>query len=309
MKNSSATKTAFDAAEAISDTERLEAVHRIYQPIFLKIVKKVLNTYGLGQSLMRAKAAGQKLHILDVGCAEGLYLHDVAQVLEEQQLLEAAAFLGIDIDPNVIAVAEEYSRLSRPPRPYLHFYVHDATQPFEDAMAFKAFGHNRFDFIYCIYTLEILPNARQQLERFYNALNPGGTIYLHSQAIKKGPEGWLSIHPILEIFDNWMFDNIASVNPGLDVPYQAADWLREMGAIQLNSNPVTLTYEGNTEQGRSLLRHAILFVRNSLAPAMIEKGALTQAQFDNLWATFSKELGPHLQGQTTLVNTFARKPL
>jgi 2-polyprenyl-3-methyl-5-hydroxy-6-metoxy-1,4-benzoquinol methylase len=302
-------KTAFDAAEAVSDIKRLESVHQLYQPVFLKVVRKVLNTYGLGENLKQAKATGQKVHILDVGCAEGLYLHDVAQVLEEQQLLEAADLLGIDIDPNAIAVAEEYSRLSRPPRPYLHFYVHDATQPFEDAMAFKAFGHTRFDFIYCIYTLELLPNARQQLERLYNALNPGGTIYLHSQAIKKGPEGWLSPHPSLEIFDQWMFDNIASINPGLDVSYQAADWLSEMGAIQLSSRPVTLHFGGDTDQGRKFLRHAILFIRNSLAPAMIEKGVLTQNQFDNLWATFSKELGPHLQGQTTLVNTFARKPL
>jgi len=34
-------KTAFDAAEAVSDIKRLESVHQLYQPVFLKVVKKV----------------------------------------------------------------------------------------------------------------------------------------------------------------------------------------------------------------------------------------------------------------------------
>lgn len=297
-----------NANRGVSDGSGLEAIHRIFRPSFLRLVQKVTEEYGLGAALELANKNKTRLQILDIGCAEGLYLHDIAQFLEERQLLGAAEFIGVDINPDSIIIAEEYSKVSKPPRPYLKFFTCDATQPFETSLDFKALGQYQFDFIYSIYTVELLPNARQHIERFYNNLKPGGVIYLSSIVAKKGQNGWLSVHPALEIFDQWFFDNIASANPGVVVAHDTAEWLKELGAVQLSAHFKASPTGGPTEIGRLQLRNIISIIRNNTVPELINNGTITQAQVNELWATLSKELGPDRQGQIGIVQTLARKP-
>src|SRR5262249_34657223 len=131
------------------DRQRMERTHRHLKAEFVRVVEQVLEEYELAEQLKAAKSGEcTRLKILDVGCGEGLYLHDVAEVLEGRDLLSAATFYGTDINQAMIETAVEYARLSKPPRPYLNFYVHDIRQPFETQPGLFLDRQPYFDFIF-----------------------------------------------------------------------------------------------------------------------------------------------------------------
>lgn len=289
------------------DGERLEIVHRINKANFVKAMEQVLNEYGLAERLEQAQANHTKVQILDIGCAEGLYLHDLAAILESRQWLAAVELNGLDFDAKAIATAEEYSKQATPPRPYLNFYLHDATQPFEASLGLRAENKLQFDFIFLLSALGSMPNARQHLHRFYQSLKPGGVIYLSSVVLSKGEKGWLSAHPVLETFSQIFFDVLAEMNSGVDVANAASDWLKEWGAVQVQADLHIRPTGGETEVGRLNLRNIVMTMRNA-APFLIKNGKVSQAQYQETMATLYRELGPQSQGQVASVNTFARKP-
>ena len=100
------------------DAERLELVHIINAANFRKQTERVLYDYGLYERLKLAKEQQAKpIQVMEIGCAEGLFLHDLAAQLESLDLLAAAELNGLDIDANAIATAEAYAKQSQPPRP------------------------------------------------------------------------------------------------------------------------------------------------------------------------------------------------
>jgi hypothetical protein len=56
------------------------------------------------------------------------------------------------------------------------------------------------------------------------------------------------------------------------------------------------------------MRNIILVVRNS-KPAVVARGLLTEAAYDELFATIYKDLTRESLGQLAGVDTLARKPL
>jgi len=295
----------FAAAE---DGDRLVIQHNIFKAGFLKILEQVLEQYGLANRLEAARAAKTKLRILDIGCAEGLYLHDVAEVLEARGLLEAAQFNGIDLNVGAISTAEEFCQQSNPPRPYLNFYVHDASMPLEDCLGLRQEGKTEFDFIYLNATLEHLHNARQHLARFYQALKPGGVIYLWDAVTEESEEGWQAPHPLLTPLAHQFNRLIMEANQGLMVCRETAGWLTEMGAEQVQATNLAQPIGGTTPGGRQMLRNSVMMVRNGL-PQMVSRGIMSQAQADELMATLHRDLSPASSGYQSWVSTLARKPL
>ena|SRR5438105_4647772 len=70
------------------DRERLSLQHATFKPNFVHILEQLLNEYGLAEQLLRQAAAnpGERVgHVLEIGCGEGLYLHDVAEVFEAHE--------------------------------------------------------------------------------------------------------------------------------------------------------------------------------------------------------------------------------
>ncbi len=288
--------------------ERLQLTHKIFKGYFLQAVDRVLDEYGLAKKLEAARLSQVKLGILDIGCAEGLFLHDLALVLEERNLLDGAVLVGMEQNATAIATADQFSRLSSPPRPYLKFVLHDATTDFENSLDLRAFSQLRFDFIYLMATLELLPNAKVQLQRFYQRLNPGGVVYLRCVVPHKGEDGWLPTHPALEPLSEIIYSHMAQINDGVEVAKEASNWLSEFGAEQVQTVYKRTPTGGSTEQGRLALRNSLLIMRN-IKPAFLTEKQIDQQQFNAIMETVYRDLTIEAQGQTSAIETFAKKPL
>jgi len=161
----------------VDDRQRQERQHHHQKGGFVRIIEQVLEEYELAPRLAAAKTGQRaKLKILDVGCGEGLYLHDIAQVMEGRGLAQTASLYGIDINQAMIETAIDYTRLIKPPRPYLTFYLHDIRQPLQSQPGLLADGQPHFDFIYARIVLSLVSQARDNLERLYASLAPGGVF-------------------------------------------------------------------------------------------------------------------------------------
>jgi 2-polyprenyl-3-methyl-5-hydroxy-6-metoxy-1,4-benzoquinol methylase len=294
-------------AEA-NDRERLQIQHDAFKPKVLDNFKHILDNYGLDQQLKLAKAQGRQLRILDFGCGEGMYLHDMAEILEKRDLLGAAELSGIDVDPSAIATADDFCKISKPPRHYLKFYVHDGTFPLHTCPGLLQDGHARFDFVYAMVVMEHLPNARHHIEHLYHSLVPGGVLYLRDILIQEGPQAQIFAHPRMVTFGRAMLTTIAKVNNGIEVSTAQPGWLRELGAEHIQDALDLVPIGGDTKQGMLMMRNNIMAIRNS-KPHLLASGMMTEAQFDALFDTIYKEFNRETRGQLALVDTIARKPL
>jgi SAM-dependent methyltransferase len=295
---------------AVSDSDRLHLQHNIFLPHFEQIIGRVLDEYGLAARLSQ-NTATTKGRVLDIGCGEGLFLHDTARLIEARGFSsQQVSFYGLDISSQAIATAEEFSRTATPPRPYLNFYVFDASQPLEECLGLQldigGSNHYQFDFIYASLVLAYLPHAQQVLSRYFAALKPGGVLYLREVVITsfttKEP------HPVFAPFSQALVRYIANINKGVDVATNEAAWLRELGAVRVEQQFDHQVVGGSTPQGIEMLRNRIMIMRNS-APRLISVGLVTQQQYDEAMATIFREVGPHLVGQLDYVDTLAQKPL
>lgn len=290
------------------DRQRMERTHRHLKAKFVGVMEQILEEYELAEQLKAAKRGERsRLKILDVGCGEGLYLHDVAEVLEGRELISAATLYGIDINPALIETAIEYAGLSKPPRPYLDFYVHDIRQPLETQPGLFLDRQSYFDFIFARSFLSFLPHSREKLSRLYEALAPGGVLYLRDIVYQQGEEGWLSPHSALTPILQMGFGQLEALNEGTQVARATAGWLRQWGAGLVQAIPERLVLGGASKTGMDNLGDYWMGVRNSL-PAHIEAGRLSQAEADCLIAQLHRELGPQCQGQQIYIETLARKP-
>jgi hypothetical protein len=296
-------------------SERMVLRYRAGQAIFAEAINRILDEYKLTERLQKAVQNNQKLRILQLNCAEGLFLHELARLLEERGLLKGADLFGISADVAQITTAEGYSRLSTPPRPYLNFYLHDIHQPLEDCLGLhenlKVTAPTTFDLIFSpSEALRFTKNAAKVLERLYtNNLKPGGLILLTESILIEGAEGWITPHPILAELLRPILNPIYSYNPDVvDVAEAIAGWLEELGASEVQSFKVKQAWGGYSEQGRYLLRSSIVFL-NVARPQYVQGGLMTAAHFDELLGTLYREIAPQHEGFTHFITTFGRKPI
>jgi SAM-dependent methyltransferase len=283
------------------------AFHLVEKANSRQIIEQVFTEYGLLEGLTRAKAEQRQLSFIDVGCCEGLFLHDLADTLDQHGLLGAADLNGADVDNSAIATAEEFARVVKPPRPYLNFYVHDIRQPFETQPGLFVDRQPYFDFIFARSLLAFLPHSHQNLTRLYTALAPGGVLYLRDIVYQQGEAGWLSPHPSLTSHLEMGFGQLEALNGGVQVAIATADWLREAGASLVQAIPDKLVLGGASKTGMDNLGDFLMGVRNSL-PAHIAAGWTSQVEADRLMDQLYRELGPQCHGQQIYIETFARKP-
>lgn len=290
----------------VDDGKRMFLEHALFKANFSKIIERILDEYGLQASLQEAQAKGDTVRILDFGCGEGLYLHDVAAILEVRNLLSAAEFNGLDNHEGHIAIAEEFSKNSSPPRPYFHFYLYNGLHTLEECPGLVRNGVAEFDFIFANEVIEFLPRAQTVVERLYSALKPGGTIYLRSVALEQSERAWRAWHPSdVQLFGEAIKIN---ANPGITVAFAKTEWLREAGASQVQELADVRVVGGQTEEGLNMLRNSIMILRN-LKPLLVATGKMTAAQFDALFNDLYWNANPNLKGQHVYVDTLARKPI
>jgi hypothetical protein len=297
-----------------SQSERIAMTFAGYRVMFLETIKQVLDNYGLAQKLEIAKQQGYRLRILQLNCAEGLFLHELARLLEERGLLEGVDLYGITEDPTQIATADEYRKLSKPPRPYLNFYLHNLHQPLEQCIGLyeelKTEGHVQFDLIFgANETLISLKDAQMVVNQLYqNNVKPGGLLFFTDFIFREGPDGWLAPHPILAETTRATALLVESYNPGVEVALAMTEWLRELGAVEVLDFKTKIEWGGLTEIGRSFLYTNLLFVK-TIGPEFVKAGLLQQAQYDKfIWVMYHELTQQHI-GQMTFNTMIARKLL
>lgn len=309
MNNNTSKRYRNEILEGFSLSNYESTFHKVEKANSQQIIEQALKEYGLAEGLNQARARQRKLSFVDVGCSEGLFLHDLADTLEQHGLLEAADLNGVDVDSSAIATAEEFARLVKPPRPYLNFYVHKLGYPFSQCNALAAEGKLQFDFIAIRRKLEYLPGARQRFEQLYQALKPGGVIYLRSLLSTSTDDGGsVILHSALEPFYMFIREYLANLNKGILVATALPIWLQEIGAVQVQVKPDLVPVGGATERGRNYLRNTLIFMEN-FAPKLIELGRMTPAQYQAGRQQLFSEVTSDRQGQITFVDVLAKKPL
>lgn len=301
--------------DRFTEHDRLVLQHEVFRPRILQLMTRVLDEYGLGEQLVAAQTSGERIQILDIGCGLGLFLHDLAELLEQRGWLEVADLVGIDRDQAIIYTADEYRKASKPPRPCLQFYIHDASEPLEASPDLTIMGLTKFNFIFATSALEYLSDARYHLQRFYQALKPGGVIYLRSVMTTELPEnstdpaeGWTSFNPSLVSFYRHLYAAIAAANNGVDIALEEANWLREVGAEQVEAAKDIIIGNTASPEGVKLLRLWVSIFQ-SAGKTLAAKGILCQAEYDKLLQIVFRETGPQSNGHAIYVDTLARKPL
>lgn len=287
------------------ERDRLVTLHDSSKPNFLKILQRVLDDYGLAHRLEQAQQANTKVEILDVGCGEGLYLHDLAQILEARGFLAAADLNGIDRDATSLELAKDFRTVLQPPRPYLNFYVHDIRMPFEENAELKAVNKLQFDFIYATLVLEHIPNAQKIEEMLYQHLKPGGVIYLRNTMLGEGDTvaPTPSMYQPTRAFQNF----IANLNEGVDIAVQTQHWLAAFGAVQIQNFEDVAYANSDSQLGLATLQNWVLAIRNSL-PKAVQSGRMTQEQSETLLDTILQELNGDPRGYWKQMDTLACKP-
>jgi hypothetical protein len=296
-----------------SQSERIALSFNGHRTIFYETIRRILDEYGLAQKLAVAKQQGQKLRILQVNCGEGLYLHELARILEERDLLEGAELYGITEDPTQISTADIYSKVVKPPRPYLNFYQHSLHQPLTESLGLheglKASGSVQFDLLFgANETLSFLKEAKIILTQLYLAnVKAGGLICFTEFIFKEGSEGCIAPHPALVELTRIGSSIVQSYNPGVEVALEMTAWLRELGAEQATESKTKVETGGQTERGKIFLRSMVL-AHKILGPAYVNAGLIKQAHYDELMRVLYQELTLQHVGQITFNIVIARKP-
>jgi hypothetical protein len=297
-----------------NQSERIALSFNGHRTIFYETIQRILDEYGLAQKLEEAKQQGQKLRILQVNCAEGLYLHELARILEERDLLEGAELYGITKDPTQISTADIYSKVAKPPRPYLNFYQHNLHQPLSECLGLheglKASGSVQFDLLFgANETLAFLKEAKTVLTQLYlDNVKAGGLICFTEFIFKEGPEGWIAPHPALVELTRIGSSIVQSYNLGVEVALEMMAWLRELGSEQLTESKTKVETGGQAEQGKTFLR-SMLLAHKILGSSYVKAGLIEQAHYDELMRVLYQELTPQHLGQITFNIVIARKPL
>lgn len=303
-----------------TNSERQQIGFEMYQSVFQQEIRQILEQYELAERLIKAGQTGKKLRILQLNCGEGLYLHELARMLEKANLLHAVELYGISEDPDQISTAEEYSKISRPPRPYLNFYLHNFRHPLQRCAGLREgagrTGVASFDFIFSAVPILIIShNAQTVLKELYlNGLKPGGLLCFIESSITENaatPSGvadWVLPHPAMAPVLQAFIKGIRSYNPGVAVESAVVEWLEALGATQILHYMVSIPLGGSTKQGRAALRNAIELFRIS-NPVLLKTGLISQAEYAEFERTIRTELTIKAEGSHPYLITMAKKPV
>lgn len=289
------------------ERDRLIIQHDGFKPKFLRIMQRILNDYGLMQRLKEARKFGTKVSVLDAGCGEGLFLHDIAELVEDYGFLDVVDLSGIDRDALAISLANEFKTVLKPPRPYLNFYVHDIRTPLEENPALLEANKLQFDFIYSTLVIEHIPNSQKLVESLYSYLKPGGIIYFRDTVNTEGTVDIQPPTPSMAIPTLAFRSYVISLNRGVVVAKETANWLRTLGAIKIETTEDIVPADGDSPEHIEELRNWVLVIKNSL-PKLVESGRMSQTDADELMNKIYQELNNDPRGYWKLLDTIARKP-
>lgn len=145
-------------------------------------------------------------YVLDVGCGTGIYTQEL--------LSKGARVVGVDISPEMLAIAEYKTHL------------HEDRVSFLEADAAKLpFPDNHFDVVISITAMEFFQQPRECLQDMYRVLRPGGHMVV---ATLNSNSLWalqrrLKACMTKTIFSNAKFYNIGDIKAMMH-PYAVSKW-------------------------------------------------------------------------------------
>lgn len=194
------------------------------------------------------------LHVLDAGCGGG----DVSRALAER-VGPSGRVLGVDGDAVKIAAA----RIAAEDQPNLAFEVADIT---------AASWRERFDAVYARFLLSHLPEPAPVLERFRQALRPGGRILVEDVDFSGH-----FVSPPLPAFDayvGWYREAARRRGADADIGPRLPGLLTAAGFTDIEAqavNPAGLT---------GPVKHMAALTLAAIADAVAEAGIATADEID-----------------------------
>jgi SAM-dependent methyltransferase len=291
----------------VNEEQRSLLQHHVLKPTIQRILVEILEKYGLRQRLEVAKQTGNQLLILEAGSGSGSLLQDFANLLHQNDLLQAVNLNGVDINLSYVQNAEELNKKS-PAWANINYYQHDITQPLEGNYSLNLEKKLQFDCICATVLLQYFPNAHQHILRLYNYLKPGGVLYLCDSYMAYGGEkGWQAPIPGIEKFGLVGTKVVRNINGGKIIAKEAAQWLSDAGAEQVQAVTDLIQAKGSDSFSLEVLRYYIAVVRTA-TPIHLKNGALTQAEHDDILASVF-QITKDSHAQVPFIHTLARKPL
>lgn len=173
----------------------------------------------------------------------------------------------------------------------------DVNFPLENCQGLFVDGAGPVNFIYALGLMEFLPNACQIVEKIYHQLAPNGVIFLRSLITQEGPQGWSWSHPATYNLTKTFFSLAQQANQGVEVATAQASWLKEAGATHVQTFHHAIQSGGESKDSIDLLRNNVILLC-SFGQMQVDKGELSQADYNQMLNELFQHIGPHLSGQT-----------
>lgn len=252
------------------------------------------NRLDLQHHLLKIAAGGlyraplyQPSNILDVACGTGIWAREIAQQFPR------AHVIGFDIDPSLPEKAIEVLGPGGQFPQNFRFQVGDALKPFP-------FDNDSFDFVHARLISPFVPIARWPavLREMMRVLKPGGVIELVDlQTFPRTPSP--SFQPIAQLGEEFFAERGLFVGVGDALQ----ELLTQAGAQQVQQRAFDI---GHDRRQARMLAADMLAGQEHIKPLLIQRGKITEEQFDRLHAQAKIEV-PQMGIQMPFVFAFGKK--
>jgi 2-polyprenyl-3-methyl-5-hydroxy-6-metoxy-1,4-benzoquinol methylase len=266
-----------------TDRRRLEHQFGLLREDFNLWFDEMLRLGGLSTEPARADWS-----VLDVGCGEGLFTHEIARRYPR------ARVVGVDVDADAVAVASARGAADRNVR----FLVHDIRQPLVD-IAGPAGG---FDAVVMWLVLPYLADRRAALANLAAALRPGGVLLLGNV-----PDETMRLtHPAATGLLAAARQLVARLGLG-GLEDTLEPLLREAGFDDVSTEPLRYPVGGATRYGQRWHSYLLMNMSTAKHPIVHVFGLMDEAEYDRRFERLAAESVLRLSGEIRFLVTLARR--
>lgn len=227
--------------------------------------------------------------VLDVGCGEGQFTHEIARRYPRAQVT------GVDADTAAIEVASAGSA----PGANVRFFVHDARQPVTGGVA----PYGGFDVVVAWMVLPYLPDKRGALAGLAGALAPGGVLLLGNV-----PDDPVRLdHPAAAAILN--AGRPACQRLGMTgLEHGLGPLLRQTGFTDIATAQLRYRAGGATSDGHRWLAYALASIKAGRHLLVDMWHLMDAAEYDARYESLANAPAHGLSGEARFLVTLARRP-
>lgn len=300
-----------------ADYERLALSHSSTKPRFSFILSKIWSDY-LSKNIEIYQTKG--ISVLELNCGYGLFLKDIGEFLTVTDTTLTPRLVGLDKDEKAIKNAKAFANLpitGSQKRLPLEFLLTPKLDDFTPKLG-------NFDLVVAINQLNLTSNLEELVRYGYAHLNPGGVVYLRTFVTRKVPPenlklanemdrlGWIPFLGTTRGTAGWFVEQFTNfcrdINGGLDVGLFFADWLRSLGAVDIEEYP-EIVYGQNLDNIRTAqaIREWSMLVK-FVGPVLVKTGYLEQLDFEQIMNNLYEKVDPSATTYISYIDVIGRKP-